>query len=93
VLIDGEALEEVDFVEEVAGSLGAFATANQFSVGSLKERLKQKDMQISQLQNQMKTVEKDVWSEPTRISSILEPTKRKSNSSNPTSRRCTKMYR
>jgi chromosome segregation ATPase len=63
VLIDGEALEEVDFVEEVAGSLGDFATTNQFSVGNLKERLKQKDLQISQLQDQMKTVEKNVWSE------------------------------
>jgi hypothetical protein len=63
VLIDGEALEEEDFAEEVAGSLGAFATTNQFSVGNLKERLKQKDLQISQLQNQMKTVEKNVWSE------------------------------
>jgi hypothetical protein len=37
VLIDGEALEEVEFAEEVAGSLGDFATANQFSVGNLKE--------------------------------------------------------
>jgi cell division septum initiation protein DivIVA len=63
VLIDGEALEEVDFAEEVAGSLGDFATTNQFSVGNLKERLKQKDLQISQLQNQMKTVEKNVRSE------------------------------
>jgi hypothetical protein len=60
VLIDGEALEEVDFVEEVAGSLGAFVTTNQFSVGNLKERLKQKDLQISQLQNQMKTILKNV---------------------------------
>jgi hypothetical protein len=40
VRIDGEALEEVDFAEEVEGSLGAFAIANQFSVGNLKERLK-----------------------------------------------------
>ena len=63
VLIDGEALEEVDFAEEVAGSLMSFATTNQFSVGNLKERLKQKDLQISQLHNQMKTVEKNVWSE------------------------------
>ena len=44
VLIDGEALEEVDFVEEVAGSMGDFATTNQFSVGNLKEQLKQKDL-------------------------------------------------
>jgi hypothetical protein len=50
VLLDGEALEEVDFVEEVAGSLGDFATTNQFSVGNLKERLKQKELLISQLQ-------------------------------------------
>jgi hypothetical protein len=28
VIIDGEALEEVDFVEEVASSLGAFAITN-----------------------------------------------------------------
>jgi len=63
VLLDGEALEEVDFVEEVAGSLGAFATANQFSVGNLKERLKQKELPISQLQSQIKTVEKNVRNE------------------------------
>ena len=63
VLIDGEALEEVDFVEEVAGSLGDFSKANQFSVENLKERLKQKDLQIIQLQNQMNTMEKNVWSE------------------------------
>jgi hypothetical protein len=37
VLIDGDALEEVEFVEEVAGSLGDFATTNQFSVKNLKE--------------------------------------------------------
>jgi hypothetical protein len=37
VLIDGESLEEVDFSEEVAVSLGYFATANQFLVENLKE--------------------------------------------------------
>jgi hypothetical protein len=63
VLTDGEALEEVEFTEEVAGSLGAYATTNQFSVGTLKERLKQKDLLINQLQNQIKTVEEDVRSE------------------------------
>jgi hypothetical protein len=60
VLIDGEALEEVDLAEEVDGSLGDFATTNHFSVGNLKEWLKQRDLQISQLQNQMKIVEKNV---------------------------------
>ena len=63
VLIDGEALEEVELAEEIAGSLGAYATANQFSVGTLKERLKQKDLLINQLQNQIKTVEEDIRSE------------------------------
>jgi hypothetical protein len=63
VLFDGQALEEEDFATDVAGSLGAFATTNQFSVGNLKERLKQKDLLISQLQNQVKTVEKNVRSE------------------------------
>jgi hypothetical protein len=37
VLFDGEELEEVDFVEEVAGSLGDFEKINQSSFGSLKE--------------------------------------------------------
>jgi hypothetical protein len=63
VLLDGQALEEEDFATEVAGSLGDFATTNQFSVSNLKEKLKQKDMLISQLQNQVKTVEKNVRSE------------------------------
>jgi hypothetical protein len=62
VLIYGEALEKLYFVEEVASSLGAFSTANKFSIGNLKERMKQKDLKINQLQNQMKIVEKNVWS-------------------------------
>jgi hypothetical protein len=37
VLIDGDTSEEVEFFEEVAGSLGDFATTNQFSVENLKE--------------------------------------------------------
>jgi hypothetical protein len=63
VLLDGQALEEEDFATEVAGSLGAFAMTNQFSVENLKERLKKKDLLISQLQNQIRTVEKNVRSE------------------------------
>jgi hypothetical protein len=37
ILTDGEALEEIEFAEEVAGTLGAYATTNQYSVGTLKE--------------------------------------------------------
>ena len=40
VLCDGQALEEANFTMEVASSLGAFSTANQYSVGNLKEQLK-----------------------------------------------------
>jgi hypothetical protein len=42
ILADGEALEEIEFTEEVLGTLGAYATTNQYSVGTLKEWLKQK---------------------------------------------------
>jgi hypothetical protein len=63
VLYDGQALEEAEFAMEVAGSLGAFSTTNQYSVGNLKEQLKQKDLLVSQLQNQVKTVEQSVRSE------------------------------
>jgi len=48
---------------EVAGSLGYFFTENQYSVGNLKEQLKQKDLLVSQLQNQVKIVEQNVKSE------------------------------
>jgi chromosome segregation ATPase len=63
VLTDGEALEEVEFIEEVAGTLGAYATTNQYSVGTLKEWLKQKDMLISKLQTQIAAVETNARNE------------------------------
>jgi hypothetical protein len=47
VLLYGKALEEEDFTTDVAGSLGDFATTNQFSVGNLKEKLKQKGLLVS----------------------------------------------
>jgi hypothetical protein len=67
VLLDGQALEEEDFATEVAGSLGAFATTNQFSVDNLKEKLKQKDLLVSQLQDKIKTVEHEFRSEMTKV--------------------------
>jgi hypothetical protein len=48
---------------DVAGLLGDFATKNQYSVGNLKEQLKKKDLMISQLQNQVHTMEKNVRSD------------------------------
>jgi hypothetical protein len=66
VLYDGQALEEEEFSMEVAGTLGAFATTNQYSVGNLKEQLKKKDLLVRQLQNQIKIVEQSVINEMNR---------------------------
>jgi len=44
----------------MAGSLGAFATTNQSSVGNLAEQLKHKGLLVRQLQNQIKIVEDSV---------------------------------
>jgi hypothetical protein len=63
VLYDGQALEEAEFSMEVAGTLGDFSTTNQCSVGNLAEQLKQKDLLVKQLQNQIKTVEQSVRNE------------------------------
>jgi hypothetical protein len=57
LLYDGQAQEETDFTTDVEDSLGAFSTTKQFLVGNLKEKLKQKDLLVSQLQEKIKTVE------------------------------------
>ena len=44
----------------MAGSLGAFATSNQCSIKNLVDQLKQKNMLVRQLQDQMTTMERDV---------------------------------
>jgi type II secretory pathway component HofQ len=63
ILVDGQNLEEEDFSIEVAGSLGAFATTNLFSVDNLKERLKQRNQMIAQLQSQIRNTEKNIRDE------------------------------
>jgi hypothetical protein len=63
VLLDGKNLEEEDFSTEVACSLGAFATANLFSVDNLKERLRQRNQLINQLQDQIRNAENNVKKE------------------------------
>jgi hypothetical protein len=40
VLTDGKDKKNEQFAMEIAGTLGAYATANQFSVGVLKNQLK-----------------------------------------------------
>jgi hypothetical protein len=63
VLVDGQNLEEEDFATEVAGSMGALATTNLFTVDNLKTRLKQRNQMISQLQSQIKNTEKNIREE------------------------------
>jgi cell division septum initiation protein DivIVA len=63
MIFDGQGLEDSELAKEMVGSLGAFATTNQWSVENLAEQLKQRNLLISQLQNQIRTVEKNVRSE------------------------------
>jgi hypothetical protein len=42
VLTDGKYMKKEEFVAKIVRTLGAFATANQFSVEVLKNQLKQK---------------------------------------------------
>jgi len=44
----------------MVGSLGAFATTNQYSVENLAEQLKQRNLLVRKMQDQMKTMEQDV---------------------------------
>jgi hypothetical protein len=40
IMTDGKVAKEGEFVEEIAETLGAYATANQYSVGTLMAQLK-----------------------------------------------------
>ena len=50
-------MEEEEFTNEVAGTLGAYSTTNQYSVGTLKARFKQKNLLINKLDSRVATVE------------------------------------
>jgi hypothetical protein len=50
----------MEFTKEVAGSLGAFATANQWSVENLAEQLRHKSLLVGQLQDQILAMEQTV---------------------------------
>jgi hypothetical protein len=60
MLYDGQNLEDSEFAKEMAGSLGAFSTANQWSVENLVEQLKQRNLLVGKLQDQIMTMEQDV---------------------------------
>jgi hypothetical protein len=57
VLTDGKDKKKEEFATEIAGTLGAFATANQFSVGVLKNQLKRKNRLIKTLEAKLATAE------------------------------------
>jgi hypothetical protein len=63
VLVDGKNLEEGDFSTEVAGSMGALATTNLFTVSNMRARLEHSNCRITQLQDQLKDTEKSIKEE------------------------------
>ena len=57
ILTDGRAMKKEEFANQIERTLGAFATANQFSVGTLKDQLKRKNHLIKTLEAKLATVE------------------------------------
>jgi hypothetical protein len=60
IMTDGKAMKEEKFAEEITGTLGAYAMANQYSVGTLKAQLKRKNLLISKLEARVVTAEPNV---------------------------------
>jgi ribosome-binding protein aMBF1 (putative translation factor) len=81
MLYDGNNRDDSEFVKEVAGSLGAFATANQWSVENLAEQLRHKNLLVGQLQDQMLTMEQTVKN---KMSQDFEQIRAYDRTSNPT---------
>jgi hypothetical protein len=57
IMTDGKVVKEEEFTEEIAGTLGAYAMENQYSVGTLKVQLKRKNLLISKLEARVVTTE------------------------------------
>jgi hypothetical protein len=58
VLTDEKDMKKEEIAIEIADTLGAFATANQFSVGVLNNQLKRKNRLIKTLEAKLATAEK-----------------------------------
>jgi hypothetical protein len=54
VIIDGNKLKDGEFATNLAGTMGAIASANIYYVGGLTTILEQKDQTITQLQDKLK---------------------------------------
>ena len=50
-------MKKEEFATQIAGTLGAFATTNQYSVGTLKDQLKWKNRLIKTLEAKLATTE------------------------------------
>jgi hypothetical protein len=57
IMTYGKAVKEEEFTDKIAGTLGAYATTNQYSVGTLKAQLKRKNLLISKLEAKVATAE------------------------------------
>jgi hypothetical protein len=85
VIIDGKKLKDGEFATELAGTMGAIASTNIYSVGSLTTMLEQKDQKITQLQDKLKETERNIsWGiqkglEQARLKDIQEIQKIKTN--------------
>jgi hypothetical protein len=94
IMTDGKVVKEGEFAEEIARTLGAYATANQYSVGTLMAQLKRKNLLISKLEAKVATAEVNVKSEVRRaLRKPEKPTCVKSRSSGPTSSRCANRHK
>jgi hypothetical protein len=60
IIIDGKKLQDSAFATELAGSMGAIASANMYSVENLINTIEQKNQEISQLQDKLKENEKTI---------------------------------
>ena len=57
MIYDGQGQSDPEFAKEVADSLGAFATANLWSIDNLRKQLEKKNILIEQLHNDMQQME------------------------------------
>jgi hypothetical protein len=74
-------LEEGDFATEVEGSMGALATTNLFTVNNMRERLEQSNHKITQLQDQLKDIEKSIKEEINKVLEKARPSDKQENQS------------
>ena len=56
VITDGKDKKNEQFTTEIAGTLGAYSSVNQFSVGLLKNQLKRKNRLIKTLEARLTTI-------------------------------------